>query len=81
MPGHAAGQRWWGQLLSPPVEAYLERLRKHTDQLVRMTEAEWSMFAACMKLARVEKKGFLLQPGEVCRHVSFIGQGASAPSI
>ncbi|MBL7984640.1 MAG: hypothetical protein JNM91_06545, partial [Flavobacteriales bacterium] len=57
------------------MDAYLAALRAHTDRLVRLSDEDWNLYASTMRPLRLKKKDFLLQPGEVCQHVSFIGRG------
>lgn len=47
----------------------------HINKFVRLTEAESEEIIAAVKTVSVKKKGFLLQPGEICRANYFVGQG------
>ena len=50
-------------------------LYQHFAKLVPLTEAEFAPVAAALVPRSLQKKELLLQPGAVCRHISFVTRG------
>lgn len=52
-----------------------QKLKQYIDQFVDLGEQEWQYFVAALKFKEVPKKGFLLEPGQICDFVAFVNQG------
>jgi CRP-like cAMP-binding protein len=52
-----------------------ELLRQHIEKRVRLTSEEFGRCAAFFIPRQLRKKQFLLQEGEVCRHLAFVNSG------
>jgi CRP-like cAMP-binding protein len=50
-------------------------LYQHFNRLVPITEAEFAPLAEALTTRTLRKKEPLLQPGEECRHISFVERG------
>ena len=57
------------------MEQLLAQLRTYSDQLVKLPEDEWAHFAGIMQAASFGKGEHLLEIGQVCDHVCFLGTG------
>lgn len=57
------------------MSSILAQLRHYSDQLVKLSEDEWQRFAAAMQPASFAKGQHLLDIGNVCDHVTFLGTG------
>ena len=58
-----------------PPEELVELLITHFRKTVSLNEAEIAEILPCLDLVFVDKKKFLLQPGQVSRHMRFIASG------
>lgn len=57
--------------MSPAHQLILQNVARH----IRLTEEEQEHFLSILTLRKVQRKGFLLQEGEICRHSTFVVQG------
>jgi CRP-like cAMP-binding protein len=53
----------------------MDQIRTYFNRFLPLTDEEWADFAACLKKETHEKKSFLLQQGDVCDYIAFIGEG------
>jgi CRP-like cAMP-binding protein len=50
-------------------------LRSHIEKRIHLTEAEFSLSARYFVPRMVRKRQFLLQEGDVCKHLAFVASG------
>lgn len=53
----------------------LSQLRVYSDQLLKLPEEDWARFTGIMQAASFKKGEHLLEIGQVCDHVCFLGTG------
>ncbi len=53
----------------------LNRLKEYITAIVPMPDEEYQLLADAVTTRAVQKKGFLLRQGEVCKEIYFINQG------
>jgi CRP-like cAMP-binding protein len=51
------------------------RLRNHIEKRVHLTDEEFEIISGFFTLRKLRKKQFLLNEGEVCRHIGFVNSG------
>lgn len=50
-------------------------LRAHIGKRIRLTDAEFSRCTPFFTVRKVKKRQFLLQEGDVCKHLAFVNSG------
>ena len=53
----------------------MERIRTYFESFLKLSDAEWSEFQACLKRESVDARSFILQEGEICQELAFVEQG------
>jgi len=51
-------------------------IKKYVAKHIELTAEEEAIFVSCLKITKVRKKQFIVQPGFVCQHRTFILKGA-----
>jgi len=46
-------------------------IKKYVARYIQLTEEEESYFVSLLKLTKVKKKQFIVQPGFTCKYMSF----------
>jgi CRP-like cAMP-binding protein len=54
----------------------MEALRSYFNRFAPLSDEEWTAFASCIHIQSFRKREFLLQQGERCTFLAFIGEGA-----
>ena len=54
----------------------IESLVQHLSETISMSEQDIISLRTCVSIVEVKKKGFLLQPGQVSRHLRYIAKGS-----
>lgn len=54
----------------------MEAIRQYFNQFVKLKDAEWQAFAACLQKRSLAKKEKLLVLGQVCHEVCFVESGS-----
>jgi CRP-like cAMP-binding protein len=54
----------------------IQQLEQYISARVKLTDEEFSLVAAAFTEKKLRRRQFLLQAGEVCRHVAFVCSGA-----
>ena len=52
-----------------------EQLRSHFARHIELTDQEWAFCISLFTSRRIKRKTFLLQEGEVCKHLVFVLKG------
>ncbi len=52
-----------------------QKLKSYIDQFIDLEEQEWQFFLTALKHREIPKKGFLVEPGQVCDFVAFVNRG------
>ncbi len=52
-----------------------ELLRTHICERVQLTESEWAIVKAYYHFQSYKKHQFVLQEGQICKHILFVGNG------
>jgi CRP-like cAMP-binding protein len=56
--------------------SYIEQIINHISRYVQLTEDEIALFSSYLKITRVKKRQFIVQPGFVCKFKSYVIKGA-----
>lgn len=53
----------------------MEQIRAYFNHFISLTDDEWADFAACIHREAHGKKKFILEEGQKCDYIAFIGEG------
>jgi CRP-like cAMP-binding protein len=51
-------------------------LLEHISQYIKLSDEETELLISVLKIKHIKRKGFLVQPGEISKHRSFVVKGA-----
>lgn len=54
----------------------LQRIKRHVSKYIQLSEEEENYFVSLLRITRVKKKQFIVQPDFVCKYRSYVFRGA-----